>query len=87
MVSSAEVVNIRKKLKEKIDKLGIAIQNSGDRLEKIGAFIRDLSIEVGKLDKEVILSNVRLSFGDIEEEIKKIRKAISAYKRYIRGGN
>jgi len=80
-------VNIRKKLKEKIDKLGIAIQNSGDRLEKIGAFIRDLSIEVGKLDKEVILSNVRLSFGDIEEEIKKIRKAISAYKRYIRGGN
>jgi hypothetical protein len=55
---------MKDKLKERIDKLGIAIQNSGDRLEKIGAFIRDLSIDVGKLDKEVILSNVRLSLGD-----------------------
>ena len=63
---------------------GIIIQNSGDRLEKIGAFLRDLSIEVGKLDKEVILSNVRLSLGDIEEEIKKIRKAISSYKKTIK---
>jgi hypothetical protein len=43
-----------------------------------------LSIEVGKLDKEVILSNVRLSLGDIEEEIKKIRKAISSYKKEIK---
>jgi predicted nucleic acid-binding Zn-ribbon protein len=75
---------VKDKLKERIDKLGIAIQNSGDRLEKIGAFIRDLSLDVGKLDKEVILSNVRLSFGDIEEEIKKIRKAISSYKKAIK---
>jgi len=75
---------MKNKLKEIIDKLGIAIQNSGDRLEKIGAFFRDLSIEVGKLDKEVILSNVRLSLGDVEEEIKKIRKAISSYKKTIK---
>jgi hypothetical protein len=30
---------VKDKLKERIDKLGIAIENSGDRLEKIGAFL------------------------------------------------
>lgn len=87
MVSSVEVLDIRRKLKEKIEKLGIAVQNSGDALDKIGAFIRDMSIEVGKLDKEVILSNVRIAVSKANEEIKRIRKAISDYKRYIRGGS
>jgi hypothetical protein len=39
---------------------------------------------VGELDDEVILSNVRLSLGEIKEEIKLIRKAISSYKKSIK---
>jgi len=82
-----KIRQLEERLKNKIEKLGIVIENGGDRLEKIGVFIRDLSIEVGKLDKKVILSNIRLSLGDIEEEIKKIRKAIYTYRKTINRGD
>jgi archaellum component FlaC len=82
-----EVVVIRRKLKEKTEKLGIVIENSGYEIERLGRFIRDVSNKVGSIDELTIFSNIRIAMGDIKEEIKRIRKAISDYKRYIRGGN
>jgi hypothetical protein len=87
MVNSAEVVGIRRKLKEKIRSLGVAIENSGYEIEKIGSFIRDVSNKVGLIDEATIITNVLLAIGDTKEEIKTIRKAISDYRRYIKGGN
>jgi archaellum component FlaC len=81
------VVAIRRKLKEKIEKLGIVIENSGYEIQKLGSFIRDVSNKVGSIDELAIFSNIRLAIGDVKEEIKRIRKAISDYKRYIRGGS
>jgi hypothetical protein len=81
------VVAIRKKLKEKTEKLGIVIENSGYEIERLGRFIRDVSNKVGSIDELTIFSNIRIAMGDIKEEIKIIRKAISDYKRYIRGGS
>jgi len=81
------VVAIRKKLKEKTENLGIAIENSGYEIERLGKFIRDLSNKVGSIDELTVFSNVRIAMGDVKEEIKRIRKAISDYKRYIRGGS
>ena len=81
------MVAIRKKLKEKIENLGIAIENSGYEIERLGKFIRDLSNKVGSIDELTVFSNVRIAMGDVKEEIKRIRKAISDYKRYIRGGS
>lgn len=87
MVNSVEVVDIRKKLKEKIEKLGIAVENSGYEIQRLGRFIRDVSNKVGSIDEMTIITNVRLALGDVKEEIKKIRKDIADYKRYIRGGS
>lgn len=81
------MVAIRKKLKEKTEKLGIVIENSGYEIERLGRFIRDVSNKVGSIDELTIFSNIRIAMGDIKEEIKIIRKAISDYKRYIRGGS
>jgi hypothetical protein len=87
VVNSVEVVDIRKKLKERIEKLGIAVENSGYEIQRLGGFIRDVSNKVGSMDEMTIITNVRLALGDVKEEIKAIRKAISDYKRYIRGGS
>jgi hypothetical protein len=87
VVNSVEVVDIRKKLKEKIEKLGIAVENSGYEIQRLGRFIRDVSNKVGSIDEMTIITNVRLALGDVKEEIKKIRKDIADYKRYIRGGS
>jgi archaellum component FlaC len=86
MVNSIEVVGIRRKLKEKIRSLGVTIENSGYEIEKIGSFIRDVSNKVGSIDEATIITNVLLAIGDTKEEIKTIRKAISDYRRYIKGG-
>ena len=80
------MVNIRKKLKEKIERVGKIVENSGYEIERLGKFIRDVGNKVGEIDEATLITNVHLALGDVKEEIKTIRKAISDYKRYIRGG-